>query len=166
MKKTPLLILILSVLFGWSCSKNNTLPPYTPPTSSNFSVTSLNHTKDTVNVGDTIYLTAAGTLYDSSSLYHIYAYLTSTATVGGVSTIYNYGSSVSPVTISRVIGSQNSAGLFTWTSTIMLPGATSVPHKTKLTIAGNFVYQLNLSSEKGNLSATDAGIVNKTVFVQ
>lgn len=166
MKKILSFILIGCVLFVWGCSKNVTLPPYKPPTSSNFSVLSLNHTKDTVNVGDTVYLTAAGTLFDSSSAYHIYAYLSVTATVGGVSTVYNYGSATTPITISRVIGAQNSAGQFTWTSTILLPGVTSVPHKTKLTISSNFIYQLNLSSEKGNLSATDAGIATKTVFVQ
>ncbi len=38
---------------------------------------------------------------------------------------------------------------------------------SKLTISGNFIYQLSLSSEGGGLaSATDAGVVNKTVFIQ
>jgi hypothetical protein len=53
-----------------------------------------------------------------------------------------------------------------WTSTIKLIGFTSIPN-SKLTISGNFIYQLSLSSEGGGLaSATDGGVVNKTVFIQ
>ncbi len=163
MKKVILFSTIISAILVCSCSKNNSLPPYTPPVAVNFSVSSLNHTKDTVNVGDTIYLTATGVMYDTTQ--NIYAYLAASASVGGVGMVYNYGSSASPVKLSRTIGAQNN-GLYSWTSNIMFPGATFVPPSTKLTITANFIYQLTLSSEQGTLSATDAGVANKTVFVQ
>jgi hypothetical protein len=153
-------IVILAIA---ACNKTTTLPSYTPPVAKNFSVASLKHTQDSVNVGDTIYLTATGTASDSSQF--IYTYLTVNATAGGVSSIFNYASGSSPVKLPKNYGAQTS-GLYSWTSTIMLPGATLVPHKTKLTIVGNFIYQLSLSSEQGTLSATDAGLLNKTVYVR
>jgi hypothetical protein len=164
MKKIFLLSLIVSGVLIFSCSKKDTVPPYTPPVSANFSITSLKHTQDTVNVGDTIYLTATGTMYDTISTQdNIYTYLTVSSSGSGVS-VYNYGSAAAPIKLSKTIGA-DSAGLFAWTATIALPGATFIAN-TKLTITANFIYQLTLSSEQGKLSATDAGIKNKTVFVQ
>jgi hypothetical protein len=53
-----------------------------------------------------------------------------------------------------------------WTSTVILTGVTSVSG-SKLTITGNFIYQLSLSSQGGGLAAAaDAGVLNKTVFVK
>jgi len=161
MKKMLLFSLITSGILLFGCIKYTTLPAYTPPVTTNFSVASLNHTADTVNLGDTVYLTATGTIYDTTK--NIYVYLTVSSSAAGVST-YTYGSASSPIKLSRTIGAQNSAGLYTWTSTIMLTGATSVD-KAKLTIIANFIYQLSFSSEQGKLTATDAGIVNKTVYV-
>jgi hypothetical protein len=66
--------------------------------------------------------------------------------------------------LSRTIGAQTN-GLYAWTSTIILVGATTVD-KAKLTITANFIYQLSLSSEQGKLAATDAGNPNKTVYVK
>jgi hypothetical protein len=157
------LIPVIVILAIVACNKTTTLPSYTPPVAKNFSVASLKHTVDSVNVGDTIYLTASGTASDSSQF--IYTYLTVSSTIGGVSSIFNYASAAAPVKLPKNYGTQT-AGLYSWTSTIMLPGATLVPHKTKLTIVGNFIYQLSLSSEQGTLSATDAGLVNKTVYVR
>lgn len=143
------------------CVKYSSLPAYTPPVSINFSVSSLKHTEDTVNVGDTIYLTATGTMYDTTK--NIYAYLSVSSSGAGVST-YTYGSASSPIKLSRTIGAASN-GLYSWSAIIMLPGATWVAN-TKLTITANFIYQLSLSSEQGKLSATDAGQANKTVYVQ
>ena len=163
MKKWLLFSFIASFLFFFGCTKNNILPAYTPAVPVIFSVSSLNHTVDSVNVGDTIYLNAAGTVYDTTK--NIYVYMSASSTISGASSVYNFGSPTSLIKVNRVIGATNAAGLYTWTATLMLPGATLVPHKTKLTITGNFIYQLSLSSELGNLSATDAGIKNKTVYV-
>jgi hypothetical protein len=153
-------IVILAIA---ACNKATTLPSYTPPVAKNFSVASLKHTQDSVNVGDTIYLTATGTASDSSQF--IYTYLSASSSAGGIGSVFYYGSASSPVKLAKTYGTQT-AGLYSWTSTIMLPGATLVPHKTKLTIVGNFIYQLSLSSEQGTLSATDAGLLNKTVYVR
>ena len=48
----------------------------------------------------------------------------------------------------------------------MLKGATFVPSKTKLSITGNFIYQLSLSSQQGTLTAADAGQSTKTIYVK
>lgn len=143
------------------CVKSTNLPAYTPPVTTNFSVASLKHTADTVNLGDTIYLTATGIMYDTTK--NIYAYLSVSSSAAGVST-YTYGSATTPIKLSRTIGALTN-GLYAWTSTIMLAGATTV-NKAKLTITASFIYQLSLSSELGKLTATDAGNPNKTVYVQ
>ena len=161
MKKTLFYSLMAMGIWTSGCVKYTTLPAYTPPVTSNFSVISLKHTEDTVNVGDTIYLTATGTIYDTTK--NIYVYLTVSSSAAGVSS-YTYGSASSPIKLSRTIGAAT-AGLYTWTSTITLPGATYIPD-TKLTITANFIYQLSLSSELGKLTATDAGQGNKTVYVE
>jgi len=162
MKKMILSFLIISSVLIFACSKNNTVPAYTPPVAVNFTVTSLNHTADTVNVGDTIYLNVAGTMYDTLN---VYAYLTTKSSATG-SPVYTYGSSSAPIKLNRVLGSSNASAMNPWTSTIMLTGVTSIANTT-LTISANFIYQLSLSTEGGGLaSATDAGIANKTVYVR
>jgi hypothetical protein len=162
MKKMILYFFTALGILIFGCSKNNTLPAYTPPVSPNFTVTSLNHTQDTVNVGDTIYLNVAGTMYDTLN---VYTYLTATSSASGAP-VFTYGSAASPIKLSRVLTSSNVSGMNPWTSTIRLIGAT-VTHNSKLTITGNFIYQLSLSSEGGGTAtAADAGIANKTVYVQ
>jgi hypothetical protein len=162
MKNIYLLSLIVSVTLVFSCTKNSVVPAYTPPVTTNFTVTSLNHTKDTVNVGDTIYLNVAGTMYDTLN---VYAYLTAKSSASG-SPVYSYGSSSVPIKLIRILSSSNVSGMNTWTSTILLTGVTSIPN-SKLTISANFIYQLSLSSEGGGLAtATDAGVGNKTVYIQ
>jgi hypothetical protein len=162
MKKYYFFLLILSGILFFSCSKNTIVPAYTPPVSTNFTVTSMNHTKDTVNVSDTIFMDVAGTMYDTLN---VYAYFTIKSSATG-SPVYSYGSSSSPIKLVRVLGSSNVTGMNPWTSTIALTGFTSIAN-SKLTISANFIYQLSLSSEGGGLaSATDAGVANKTVFIQ
>lgn len=162
MKKAFLISLLVSVSIILSCSKNAVVPAYTPPVTTNFTVTSMNHTKDTVNAGDTIYLNVVGTMYDTL---YVYAYLTTKSTATG-SPVYSTGSSSAPIKLNRVLGTSNVTGVNPWTSTVMLTGLTSV-HNSKLTITANFIYQLSLSSEGGGLaSAADAGVINKTVYVQ
>lgn len=162
MKNILLFSLILCCTVFLSCSKGTEIPPYTPPVSNNFTVTSMNHTRDTVNVGDTIYLDVSGTMYDTLN---IYAYLTTKSTSTG-SPVYSTGSSSAPIKLNRMLVSANPTDVNIWTSTIALTGLTSI-HGSKLTITGNFIYQLSLSSEGGGLaSAADAGLINKTVFVQ
>jgi hypothetical protein len=162
MKNILLFSLGLALLVDISCTKNSIVPPYTPPVTTNFTVTALNHTKDTVNVGDTIYLTVAGMMYDTLN---VYAYFTIKSSASG-SPVYSSGSSSSPVKLYRTLGSNNVTGMNPWMSTIRLTGITSIPNST-LTISGNFIYQLSLSSEGGGLaSGIDQGVKNKTVYIQ
>jgi hypothetical protein len=162
MKNIFLLCLMASGIMVFSCSKNAVVPPYTPPVATNFTVSSLSHTRDTVNVGDTIYLNVSGSMYDTLN---VYAYLTIKSSASG-NPVYSYGSSSSPVKLTRVLGSSNVSGMNNWTSIIVVTGVTSIAN-TKLTITGNFIYQLSLSSQGGGLaSANDVGLVNKTIYIQ
>jgi hypothetical protein len=172
MKKYLLFITIVAAVVA--CNKTTTLPAYTPPFSKNFSVSSLSHTADTVNVGDTIYLHVAGTIADTTK--DIYPYITVVDTLAGAT--FTWGTSPSnlptagvkqssgytppaAIKLTKVIGAATN-GLYAWTSTLTLTGVTSVPHNTKLTITGLFTYQLSLSSEGSSASATD----KKTIYVQ
>lgn len=153
-------ITVCAVFLG--CSKGTEVPSYTPPVGNNFTVISMSHTKDTVNAGDTIYLNVSGTMYDTLN---VYAYITTKSTATG-SPVYSTGSSSAPIKLNRILGTNNPTDVNPWTSTIVLTGLTSV-HGSKLTISANFIYQLSLSSEGGGLAAAaDAGLINKTVFVQ
>jgi hypothetical protein len=157
----PLAILITAAAIG--CAKHQFLPIVTPPVSKIFTVSSLNHTADTVNVGDTIWLNAAGTIYDTSKA--VYVYMSASYTANGGSTVYNYGSASSSIKVKYVTGAAT-GGVFAWTATIPLIGATEVPDKTKLTVSATFQYQLSLSSElPSSLTISDAGQHNKTVYV-
>jgi hypothetical protein len=157
------LLLSLNILVFLACNKGTTLPTYTVPASANITVTSFNHTEDTVNVGDTIYLTAAGTIFDTL---YIYGYYSISSTAPG-SPVYSVGSSSSPIRVPAVLQSGNVNGLNSWTATIALTNLTTTAN-TKLKITGNFIYQLSLSSQGTNtaLSIADAGQTNKTIFVQ
>jgi hypothetical protein len=162
MKKTGLLILSIAIIFALGCTKNTIVPPYTPSVPANFTIRSMNHTKDTVNTGDTIYLMVSGTMYDTLN---VYTYLTIKSNAAG-SPVYSYGSSTSPFKINRQLTTSNATDTNHWNAIIPLTGFTSVPNST-LTISGTFLYQLSLSSEGGGLApATDQGVKNKTVYVQ
>jgi len=160
-------LLFLSVLIAGavaiSCNKSKALPVYSPSPTYVFTAGTLKHTKDTVNVGDTISLTATGTVYDTTRA--ISVFLTSTYSTGSSS----YGTAAAPVAVKRVIGAQSN-GVYAWTATLLLPGATSIPHKTALTISATFSYALTLSSQlPASLTLTDAGTPGakvKTVYVK
>jgi hypothetical protein len=165
MKNLLLISLLASGVLFFGCVKHNILPAYTPAFAKDFSVSSFNHTADTVNVGDTVYCTAEGTMSDTvTGQNNIYAYFTVVSSAPG-SPVYNFGTASSPIKLTKTLGAASN-GLYGWTSTIAIVGATTTPN-SKLTITGNFIYQLSLSSEgNGTASATDAGVLNKTVFVQ
>jgi hypothetical protein len=144
------------------CAKHEFLPvPGTP--AKIFTVTKLAHTADSVNIGDTLQLTATGTIADTSKA--IYVALTSTYSANGATVVQTFGSASTPIKV-KYAAVAASAG-FTWTATIPLIGATQVADKTKLTIAGTFQYQLSLSSAlPSSLAATDAGQATKTIYVR
>jgi hypothetical protein len=162
MKNILLIILVIAGILALSCTKNTIVPPYTPPVTNNFTVTSMRHTKDTVNTGDTIYLMVSGTMYDTLS---VYTYLTIKSNASG-SPVYSYGSSASPIKVNRQLETTNAADTNHWNAVIPLAGFTATPNST-LNISGTFIYQLSLSSEGGGVAqAADLGIINKSVYVQ
>src|SRR5215472_9239192 len=113
-----------------SCVKSDTLPVYTPSPTVIFTPGSLKHTADIVHVGDTVQLAASGTVWDTTKTISVFL----SATYGGASSgSFNLGTAASPILVKRVINpTVNSSGLYPWTATIVLPGATSVAHKTTL----------------------------------
>lgn len=154
-------ILILAAAVG--CAKHQFLPVTSTP-SKIFTVTKLAHTEDSVNVGDTLQLTATGTMSDTSKA--VYVFLTSTYSANGSTVVQNFGTVTSPIKVKYSAVAGTTSG-FNWTATITLIGATEVPDKTKLTIAATFQYQLSLSSElPSSLATTDAGQSNKTIYVR
>lgn len=162
MKKYFFLIALIIVAIV-ACNKTTTLPAYTPPVTKNLVLTTFAHVADTVNVGDTVYLTATGTVYDTLNLYGYF----SVASTSTGSPVYAVGSSSSPIKLSTVLGSQNIAGINTFTANIALTKIANVSG-TKLTITGNFIYPLSLSSQGANIATgvPDAGQTTKTIYVR
>jgi hypothetical protein len=168
-KRTLLISLVAGLCVMATCNKGTFLPAYTPPLASNFQAKTLNHTKDTVNVGDTVNLVATGFMSDTTQF--IAVSMTASYTAGGVAQVINYGSPTTqasaPVKLTRTITGAQANNLWPWSANIIFPTASNVPHKTQVTIVANFFYQLNLSSQPGTgLTLTDAGKVKKTVYVQ
>ena len=160
MKKYILLTVIIAGIIA--CNKTTTLPAYNAPTTANLKVTSLKHSADTVNVGDTIYLTATGSVYDTTA---VYAYFTVASSATG-SPSYTIGSASSPILVPAILATRNVAGMNDWTATIPLTKLANVS-KSKLTITGTFVSQLTLSSQGSNTATlADAGQTTKTIYVQ
>ena len=161
MKKYLFLLLIIGIVVA--CNKTTTLGTYTPPVSKNLIVRSFAHVADTVNVGDTIHLTASGIAYDSLG---IYGYFSIVSSATG-SPVYTVGSSSSPVLLSTTYATKNAADTNQWVATIALPKLTNAAN-SKLTITGNFFYPLSLSTQGANLvtGVADAGQKTKTIYIQ
>jgi hypothetical protein len=163
------LLLCLAVLAAsaimTSCVKSTTLPVYTPPEQYVFYASTLAHTKDTVNVGDTIQLKATGYFYDTTKT--ISAFVTSSFT-GTASGTFSYGTAAAPIKLTRTATYTPGFGYY-WTATIPVIGATAVAHKSTLTLSATFVYQLSLSSElPASLTYIDGAPATKakTIYVK
>ena len=163
MKKYLFLLLIIAIVVVVACNKTTTLGSYTPPISKNLIVKSFAHVADTVNVGDTIYLTATGTAYDSLN---VYGYFSIVSSATG-SPVYTVGSSSSPILLSIMYATKNPTDTNQWVATIALPKLTNTAN-SRLTITGNFFYPLSLSSQGANLvtGVADAGQETKTIYIQ
>ncbi|MBS1918371.1 MAG: hypothetical protein JST87_19050 [Bacteroidetes bacterium] len=161
MKKFILISIVVAAVVA--CNKTTTLPTYTPPVSKNLVVKTFAHTADTVNVGDTIYLTATGTVYDSLNLYGYFSI--SSSSTG--SPVYTVGSSSSPIKLATALATKNPTDTNSFVATIVLPKLTNVSG-SKLTVTGNFVYPLSLSSQGANIvtGVADAGQLTKTIYIQ
>ncbi len=159
-------ILLLTAIAGFliiGCTKKDTLPTYTP--ASIFSVTSkMSHTKDSVNLGDTIYLTAKGLIADTtnafSASFKTFSGSVSSAGAFTSSNIQVGGALLKPTT--KIISAPTGTSpLYNWTATyiILVP---SVAHKTSILITGYFENSLTLSSQTGNQVASDS----KAIYIR
>jgi len=153
MKKIAYLTAVLLSIIIISCNKENNLPAYTPPVKNNFSVSKFAHVKDTILVGDSLTLSASGTITDTTKTLSVFM----TAAFGSVT--YNIGSVSSPIKVNRVIGAATN-GVYAWTATIpVLISSSFVPHNSKVTVSGTFSYQLSLSSvQPSAVTFTDQGL--------
>jgi len=152
MKKIAYLTAVVLSIVIISCNKENNLPAYTPPVKNNFSVSKFAHVKDTIAVGDSLNITASGTITDTTKTLSVFL----TAAYGSVT--YNVGSVSSPVKVNRVIGAATN-GVYAWTATIPVLVSGFVPSKSKVTVSGTFSYQLSLSSvQPSAVTFTDQGL--------
>jgi hypothetical protein len=153
MKKLVLLSSIAAALVILACNKTTTLAPVT--TKPIFSVAGkMAHAKDTLAAaGDTIWLTASGSIADTSRKYAIAANLkTADSTNHTIAVLWIRNV---PVTFNNA--APDSTGMFKWTTTMALPFP-AIPAKNKLTTTAVFSYGLNLSSQMGNLNSSDSKI--------
>lgn len=152
MKKIFLFLLIATGVAIFACNKTTTLPPYTPTII--FSASSkMTHAKDTIrSSGDTIWLTAQGNINDTSRKYGITANLKSADSV--TRTLYSV-LNIKSITVSFDTTGMAASGLFHWKSVMAFP-VPAVATKTKLFTTATFTYSLNLSSQTGNVAATDS----------
>lgn len=160
MKKISLFLIIMSGVVIWACNKTTTLPSYTAPTS--FSVTSkMTHSKDSIiNSGDTLIFSTQGNIKDTTTgtptSYTMSATLKATDTTGAANPItILFLKKVVPVYDTT---GMSKTGLFHWTAKLKLP-IPPVASKTGIKTTATFAYSLNLSSQLGNLVATDSKFV-------
>ena len=152
MKKIFLFLFIAAGLIVLACNKTTTLPGFTPTIV--FTVGSkMSHAKDTVSSkGDTLWLTATGTINDTSRKYSITASFKTADSVTRTQYAYLYFKSL-PVTFTNA--APNAAGLYTWSATVALP-IPAVATKTKLYSTGTFTFAQYGSAQMGNVASTDS----------
>lgn len=162
--KKILSLLIFATIFIFSCTKNEKLPAYTP--ASIFSVSSkMSHAVDTVNIGDTIILTAKGLIADTTNAFtaNLKTFSGSVSATTGAFT--SSGVQVGGVVmkpVSKIIAPPGGTSpLYNWTATYNTP-VPSVAHKTNILITGYFENSLTLSSQTGNQVAADS----KAIYVR
>jgi hypothetical protein len=164
MKKISLFLLMVSGVVIWACNKTTTLPSYTAPTS--FSVTSkMTHSKDSIiNSGDTVIFSTQGYIADTTTvattthptIFTMSATLKATDTTAAANPItILFLKKVSPAYDTAGI---SKTGLFHWSAKLKLP-IPPVASKTGIKTTATFGYSLNLSSQLGNLVATDSKFV-------
>ena len=155
MRKIVLMIIIAAAGFIVACDKHDTLPAYTAPTIFAAS-TSMSHLKDTISSkGDTIWLTASGTISDTSRTYAISATVKATDTTTALNLIS--GNYLKSVSVKFDTTGYGVSGLFKWTtvSKSLYITTPAIPAKTKIKTTCLFTFGLNLSSQTGNQTGTD-----------
>ncbi len=158
MKKIlPLVSIAIAGLVFLACNKQDILPTVSNPVIFS-AVNKMSHAKDTLSSsGDTIWLTATGSIADTSGKYAISANLKTADSVNrSITTLWirNVKPTFDTVNMAKT-------GLFRWMTTMALP-IPAIPTKNKLTTTAVFSYGLPLSSQMGNLNSSD----NKITYVK
>lgn len=148
-----------------ACNKEEQLPTYKSSVPVIFSVNSrMSHTIDTVNLGDTIYLTASGTIADTANTFSS-SFKMFTGNVSASGAFTSSGNLAGAAFISplpRLISAPVApSALFGWVAPIAVP-CPPVAHKTNILISGSFENSVSLSSQLGNQSASDS----KPIYVR
>ena len=163
MKTILFVLLIVSDVTLVACEKTDTLPVVS--TSPIFSVNSVKHTMDTVNLGDSIYFAVTGKVADTTNTFTASIKLVS----GSVSTSTGAFTSSNIVvashfikTVVRVITSPSgNSPLYNWTSVIGIPSP-GVARKTNVLTTMSIENSLSLSSQTGNQIVNDS----KPVYIK
>lgn len=156
---------MLTSLFILACNKKDQLPDYKPSVPTIFSVNNrMTHTIDTVNLGDTIRLTASGTIADTANTFSssLKVFTGSVSAAGAFTSSGNLAGAAFISPLPRVISAPVApSALYGWAVSMAVP-CPPVAHKTNILISGSFENSLSLSSQLGNQSASDS----KPIYVR
>jgi len=152
MKKLFLFLFIAAGVIVLACNKTTTLPTYTPSIA--FTVGSkMSHAKDTVSSkGDTLWMTASGTINDTSRKYSISANLKTADSVNRTPYAVLNIKSI-PVTFTNA--APDASGMYKWSATMSLP-VPAVTTKTKFYTTATFAFGQFGSAQMGNTASTDS----------
>jgi hypothetical protein len=162
MKQILIVLLAASGILLAACDKTDTLPTITPTTI--FSVSSLKHTTDTLNLGDSIYFTASGKIFDTTN-----TITASLKMIGGSTNATGVFTSANTVVDAYVLkpvkvvisAASGTSPLYNWTAKFGVPGP-SVARKTSVLTTASFENSLSLSSETGTPIVNDS----KAVYIK
>ncbi|OJW54393.1 MAG: hypothetical protein BGO55_11935 [Sphingobacteriales bacterium 50-39] len=152
MKKLFLFLFIAAGIIVMACNKTTTLPAYTPSIA--FTVASkMSHAKDTVSSkGDTLWMTASGTINDTSGKYAISANLKTADSVNRTPyAILN----IKKIPVTFTNAAPDASGMYKWSATMALPFP-AVATKTKLYTTATFAFGQFGSAQMGNTASTDS----------
>jgi len=152
MKKLFLILTIAAGAVILACNKTTTLPAYTPTMA--FTVGSkMSHAKDTVSSkGDTLWLTASGTISDTSRKYGISANIKSQDSVTRV--VYA-ATNIKTIPVTFTNAAPDASGMYKWSATLPLT-VPAVAAKTKFYTTATFAFGQYGSNQMGNIAATDS----------
>src|SRR6187402_3466329 len=152
MKKTALFIIVAAGLVMAACNKQDILPA--PNQTIYFTVNkSMSHATDTVSSkGDTLWLTASGTIRDTTRKYAITGNYKTADSVNKIvySTLY-----VKTLPVTFVNAAPDANGFYKWNATVGLP-VPAVAAKTRFYSTAAFAYSTFGSSQMGNIATTDS----------
>ena len=163
MKKTLAFLTITSGILLVACEKTETLPAVTPQTI--FSVSSLKHTSDSLNLGDSIFFTAAGKIFDTTNAISASLKMVSgTTNAAGAFTSSNTvvdAYFVKPLKL-VITAATGTSSLYNWTAKFGVPGP-SVARKTAVLTTASFENTtLSLSTKMGTQVVNDS----KAVYIK